>query len=84
LYRSLLQRRTSVGFARIVTDYAVFAWIADVIIDIDHRGKGLGKLIMTFIQEIKEIPKSMQMLRTNDAHELYEKYGFTKCECMSK
>jgi GNAT superfamily N-acetyltransferase len=76
--------KCQVGFARIVTDYAVYAWIADVIIDKEHRGKGLGKKIIEFIQNIPEIPKTTQMLRTQDAHSLYEKYGFKKCECMSK
>jgi GNAT superfamily N-acetyltransferase len=73
-----------VGFARVVTDYAVYAWIADVVVDEEHRGQGLGKLIISFIQNIKEIPQSTQMLRTKDAHALYEKFGFTRCECMSK
>ncbi|HEX2937734.1 MAG TPA: GNAT family N-acetyltransferase [Ruminiclostridium sp.] len=73
-----------IGFARIVTDYAVFAWIADVIIDEKHRGKGLGKKIIEFIQGIPDIPKTTQMIRTKDAHLLYEKYGFKKCECISK
>ena len=73
-----------IGFARIVTDYAVFAWIADIIIDEKHRRKGLGKKIIEFIQNIPEIPKTTQMLRTKDAHTLYDKYGFKRCECMSK
>jgi GNAT superfamily N-acetyltransferase len=73
-----------IGFARIVTDYAVFAWIADIIIEESHRGKGLGKEIMRIIQEHSLIPNSVQVLRTKDAHGLYEKFGFKKCEFMSK
>ena len=73
-----------IGFARIVTDYAVFAWIADIIIEESHRGKGLGKEIMRIIQEHSLIPNSVQVLRTKDAHGLYEKFGFKNCEFMSK
>ncbi|WP_037940071.1 GNAT family N-acetyltransferase [Sulfurospirillum arcachonense] len=74
-----------VGFGRAVTDKAVFAWIADIIIHEEHRTKGLGKQIMLFIQKHPEIPKSLQILRTKDAHKLYEKYGFSiNSEFMSK
>ena len=74
-----------VGFGRVVTDKAVFAWIADMIVHEKHRGKGLGKQIMNFIQDHPDIPDSLQLLRTQDAHGLYEKYGFSKnSEFMSK
>jgi len=73
-----------VGFARVVTDKAVFAWIADVIVAETHRGKGLGKEIMNFIQAHPDIPEHSQLLRTKDAHGLYEKYGFRISETMTK
>ena len=73
-----------VGFARVVTDKAVFAWIADVIVAEAHRGRGLGKQIVNFIQNHPDIPAHSQFLRTRDAHGLYEKYGFKKSEIMSK
>lgn len=72
------------GFARVVTDKAVFAWIADVVIDEEHRGKGLGKEIMNFIQTHPDVPVHSQILRTKDAHGLYEKFGFKISEVMSK
>ena len=73
-----------VGFARVVTDKAVFAWIADVIVAEAHRGKGLGQELISFIQAHPDIPAHSQFLRTRDAHGLYEKYGFKKSEIMSK
>lgn len=64
-----------VGFARVVTDYAVFGWIADVIIDEAFRGQGLGKFLVQCICEHPKLPYHL-VLRTEDAHGLYEKYGF--------
>jgi len=67
-----------VGFARVITDFAVFAWVLDVFILEVYRGKGFGRLLM---QEVMSHP-SLQGLRrwglgTNDAHGLYQKFGFT-------
>lgn len=75
---------TQIGFARVVTDKATFAWIADVVVEEGFRGQGIGKGIMAFIQNHPDIPNSKQLLRTDDAHKLYEKYGFTVNECMMK
>ena len=80
----VFQGDTLIGFARVVTDKAVFAWIADVIVAETHRGKGLGKEIMNFIQAHPDIPEHSQLLRTKDAHGLYEKYGFKISETMTK
>jgi len=81
---SIFFQDTQIGFARVVTDFAVFAWIADIIIHPEHRGKGLGKLLMTIIDRHPDIPKSLQLLKTRDAHGLYEKFGFRIDECMEK
>lgn len=67
-----------VGFARMVTDQATFAYLADVFIDEAHRGKGLSKWLM---QEVHDHP-SLQGLRrillaTRDAHSLYQQFGYT-------
>ena len=67
-----------VGLARIVTDYATFAWLCDVFVHEDYRGKGVGKwLIATVIshpgfQDLRRIA-----LATRDAHGLYSQFGFT-------
>ena len=68
-----------VGFARVLTDYAVFAYIMDVFILEEYRKQGLGKQLMDAIIQHSDL-QSMQrfMLATNDAHELYEKYGFKR------
>jgi len=66
-----------VGFARLITDSATFAYLADVYILDEHRGKGLSKQMM---QQIIAHPQLQglrrMMLATRDAHGLYEQYGF--------
>lgn len=74
----VLKDSTLVGFARAVTDQAVFAWIADLIVHENHRGQGLAKAIMSFIQQHPAIPPKLQLLKTKDAHGLYEQYGFKR------
>jgi predicted GNAT family N-acyltransferase len=73
-----------VGFARVVTDYAVFGWIADVIIEEESRGLGLGKFLVKCICEHPDIPEHTLVLRTEDAHGLYAKYGFERTEFMTR
>jgi GNAT superfamily N-acetyltransferase len=66
-----------VGFARIVTDYATFAWLADVYVLAEHRGHGLGKALVEAIVEHPAVaPLPRVVLATLDAHGLYEQYGF--------
>jgi len=65
------------GFARVVTDYCVFAYIMDVFILEDYRKLGLGKLLMDYIMHYQSLQNLQRiMLATSDAHGLYEKYGF--------
>lgn len=72
----LLHDQVQIGFGRVVTDYAVFSWIADIVIDSPYRGKGLGKWMMSCIAEHPKIRHTQMVLQTRDAHALYEKYGF--------
>jgi GNAT superfamily N-acetyltransferase len=66
-----------VGLARIVTDYAVFAYLCDVYILEEHRGRGLGKwLIDTMLNDPALTHVVRIMLATRDAHGLYAQYGF--------
>ena len=74
----LYWRGTQVGFGRVVTDWATFAWICDVIIDAAHRGGGLGKRFVEEIVTHSEIAGIRQLLATKDAHTLYEKFGFER------
>jgi GNAT superfamily N-acetyltransferase len=67
-----------VGFARIVTDYAVLAWVMDVFIAEDYRGQGLSKLLMKGIMEHPDLQGLKRWgLMTADAHSLYQQFGFT-------
>jgi GNAT superfamily N-acetyltransferase len=65
-----------VGFARVVTDYTIFAYLCDVFILEDYQGQGLGKwLTETILDVLDEEGVRWTMLATRDAHELYEDYG---------
>jgi GNAT superfamily N-acetyltransferase len=66
-----------VGFARVVTDYATFAYLGDVFILPDYQGKGLGKFLMETILAHSDLQNFRRwILATKDAHALYEKYEF--------
>ena len=68
-----------VGFARIVTDYATFAWVADVFVLPEHRGHGLSKWLMQVIIAHPRLQGFRRwVLSTKDAHGLYERFGFIK------
>ncbi len=70
-----------IGFARVITDYSTFGYLADVFIDKDFRGKGLSKELMKFIMEQDVIKKLRRfMLATLDAHSLYAQFGFESQE----
>lgn len=74
----LYQRGRQIGFARLVTDKAKFAYLADVFILEEHRGKGLSKWMMEVIQSHPELQGLRRwMLGTRDAHGLYEQFGWT-------
>jgi len=67
-----------IGLARIVSDYTTFAWLCDVFIHEDHRGKGLGKWLMETIHSHPELQGLRRwILATRDAHGLYEQFGWT-------
>ena len=66
-----------VGFARVITDYATFGYIADVFIAENFRGHGLGKWLMHCIMDHPQLKGFRRwMLATKDAHGLYAQYGF--------
>lgn len=68
---------TQVGFARVVSDYATFAWLADVFVLPDHRGQGLSKWLMEIITSHPELQGLRRwILATRDAHDLYRQFGF--------
>ena len=66
-----------VGFARVITDVSVLAWLLDVFILEEHRKQGLGKLLVKTVVEHPDFSLvNKWMLATDDAHTLYEKVGF--------
>jgi N-acetylglutamate synthase-like GNAT family acetyltransferase len=74
-----------IGFARVTTDFTFFAYIADLFIIEEYRGIGLSKRLMEEIlnhDKLKDIRS--WMLATRDAHGLYEKFGFSKIDDISK
>ena len=72
------QGENQIGFARIVSDYATFAYLGDVYITEEFRGKGLSKWLMETIINYSDLQGLRRwILATRDAHELYEKFGFT-------
>lgn len=67
-----------VGFARVITDFASFGYLADVFILEEHRGKGLSKWMMKVLFSHPELQGFRRwMLATRDAHGLYRQVGFT-------
>lgn len=74
VYKGTMQ----IGFARVVTDYATFAWLADVFVLPEFRGHGIGKWLVGVIVDHPRLPGLRRwILATKDAHSLYAKYGFT-------
>lgn len=68
-----------VGFARVITDYAVFAWLLDVFVLEAYQKQGGGKALLEAIKTYPDLDNVKRwMLATKDAHGLYEQYGFRK------
>jgi GNAT superfamily N-acetyltransferase len=68
---------TQIGFARVVTDYVVIAFLADVFVLEAYRGKGLGGWLVEVVTGLPELRSVRRwLLGTRDAHELYRKFGF--------
>lgn len=66
-----------ISFARLVTDYATFGYLADVYVLEGYRGKGLSKMMMTYIMGLDFVQGLRRtLLATSDAHSLYSQFGF--------
>ena len=77
----LFEKDKQIGFARVITDYAVFAYLLDVFIAEDKRSLGLGNWMLEIIinySDLKDVES--WMLSTKDAHSLYAKHGFKSLE----
>ncbi|MEU6059550.1 GNAT family N-acetyltransferase [Streptomyces sp. NPDC047097] len=66
------------GYARVVTDQATFAWLCDVYVDRTARGRGIGGALVTAVRaRLAPLGLRRIMLATADAHGLYARHGFT-------
>ncbi|HLK27613.1 MAG TPA: GNAT family N-acetyltransferase [Puia sp.] len=75
------EKQNQIGFARVVSDKATFAYLGDVFIDENYRAKGLSKWLMEVIINYPDLQGMRRwMLGTLDAHTLYEKFGFKPLE----
>lgn len=72
-------KNKQIAFARVITDVTSFAYLADVFVLKEFRGNGVGKELMRFVFDYPGFASLRRfMLATNDAHTLYEKFGFSK------
>lgn len=75
------QHDEQIGFARVVSDHSVFAYLMDVFIHDDFKGNGYGKQLMhNILTDEGLVGVENWFLRTLDAHGLYEQFGFTELE----
>jgi GNAT superfamily N-acetyltransferase len=75
----LFEADTQIGFARVITDYATFAYVADVFVLPSHRGRGLGVWLMEVVRAHPRLQELRRwVLATRDAHDLYRKTGFAE------
>jgi GNAT superfamily N-acetyltransferase len=75
----LYKKNQQVGFARVVTDYCTFAWLADVFVIDEYRGQGLSKWLMEVIMSHPQLVGMRRwVLATRDAHGLYRQFGFVE------
>lgn len=67
-----------IGFARVITDFATTYYLCDVVIEESWRGRGIGKMLVSFVVNDPNLKSLFGILATRDAHGLYEQFGFTK------
>jgi GNAT superfamily N-acetyltransferase len=73
----LFDGAAQIGFARVVTDYATYAYLCDVYVMESHRGRGLGKWLIECVMAHPQLQSLRRFnLATRDAHGLYERFGF--------
>lgn len=73
----LYRDHEQIGFARVISDFATFAYIGDVFVLSEYRGRGLSKWLMATIVDYPELQGLRRwILATRDAHSLYSKFGF--------
>ena len=74
----IYENHNQIGFCRVITDYVVFAYVMDVFIDENHRGKGYSSILINAMMTEPELQQvKIWRLATSDAHFLYKKFGFS-------
>ena len=73
-------KNNMLGFARVITDHVVFAYLMDLFIFEQHQGNGLGTKLTKHIIEKPELQVRLWFLGTADAHGLYNKFGFSSLD----
>jgi N-acetylglutamate synthase-like GNAT family acetyltransferase len=74
----IYRKGQTVGFARVISDFATFAYLADVFVLPEERGKGLAKSLMQMIIDHPQLQNLRRFtFATKDAHDLYAQFGFT-------
>jgi GNAT superfamily N-acetyltransferase len=77
----LFHKQQQIGFARVITDYSTFGYLADVFIIESYRGKGLARFLIGTIMQHPDLKGFRKwLLATRDAHGLYGKFGFKPIE----
>ena len=77
----IYKKGQQIGFARVITDFTIFGYIADLFVDKSQRGYGIGKQLVQSIvthEKLKDLKR--WHLLTDDAHGLYKKFGFNTPE----
>lgn len=75
---SLYHGSKQIGFGRAVTDSTTFTWVADIVVEPEFRGAGLGKWMMECLLKHPAIKGTQLVLQTRDAQGLYEQFGFSE------
>ena len=75
---SLFDGIKQIGLARIISDFATYAYICDVYISPDYRKRGLGKWLIECVMDHPATKVTLVVLATRDTHGLYRKFGFTQ------
>ena len=78
LYDEKHQKGKQIGFARVITDYATFAYLADVFVLESYQGRGLGKWLVKTVLTHPDLLTCRWELGTKDAHALYAQFGFER------
>lgn len=81
---SVFHQGRQIAFARAISDHVTFTYLCDVVVHPDHRGRGLGQWLVKCVLEHPDLQTLTYVLRTRDAHGLYEKFGFQRVEYMRR